>query len=374
MEAVGRLAGGVAHDFNNLLTAIAGHAEMLLADHGGSEQTREDIEEVLRAVDRASALTRQLLAFSRRQVLQPRLLDLNQVVTDIGRLLRRLIGEDVQLETELSADVPRVRGDRGQMEQVLMNLVVNARDALPAGGTVTISTGIRDIDADALEIHRGVTPGTYSELVVGDNGTGMDEALLPRIFEPFFTTKEQGKGTGLGLPTVYGIVTQSGGYVLVDSEPGAGSTFRVLLPHEHHDGIEAIEPTRARSVRPGHETVLLVEDESAVRRLGCRILERRGYTVIEAESGAGALQIFERMAPAISLIVTDVVMPGMSGVELARRLRLMKPSLRVLFTSGYTADEIQRHGPLDAGTGFLAKPFTPDALVGKVREILDGES
>ena len=374
MEAVGRLAGGVAHDFNNLLTAIAGHTELLLEDLGEDAEIRGDIEEVLHAVDRASALTRQLLAFSRRQVLQPKLLDVNQVISDLGRLLRRLIGPDVRLDTVLDPEVGRVRADRGQIEQVLMNLLVNARDALPQGGVVELRTMVLAVSEDSAEHRQGVMPGLYVEVAVADNGVGMSETLLSRIFEPFFTTKEQGKGTGLGLPTVFGIVSQSGGHVLVESEPAAGSTFRVLLPRVEDTVEEETQEAVVSQDSGGSETVLLVEDEAAVRRLGCRILERRGYTVVEAESGAAALRLFERLAPGIAMLVTDVVMPEMSGSELARRLRAMKPSLPVLFTSGYAADAIAQNGELGANTAFLEKPFTPDALAQKVRELLDQRS
>ena len=374
MEAVGRLAGGVAHDFNNLLTAIAGHTELLLEDLGEDAAIRGDIEEVLHAVGRASALTRQLLAFSRRQVLQPKLLDVNQVIGDLGRLLRRLIGPDVRLDTALKPDVGRVRADRGQIEQVLMNLLVNARDALPEGGIVELRTAPLEVSDDSAEYRQGVEPGSYVEIAVADNGIGMSEALVSRIFEPFFTTKEQGKGTGLGLPTVFGIVSQSGGHVLVESEPDAGSTFRVLLPRVDDGFDEETGEVIVDQDTGGSETVLLVEDEAAVRRLGCRILERRGYNVVEAESGAAAVRLFERLAPGIDVLVTDVVMPEMSGSELARRLRAMKPSLPVLFISGYTADAIAQNGELGAGTAFLEKPFTPDALTQKVRDLLDQQS
>ncbi|HEX2168034.1 MAG TPA: PAS domain S-box protein [Longimicrobiales bacterium] len=371
MEAVGRLAGGVAHDFNNLLTAIAGHTELLLEDLGEDDAIRSDIEEILRAVDRASNLTRQLLAFSRRQVLQPRLLDVNQVITDLGTLLRRLIGEDVTLSVSLDSGLPTIRADRGQIEQVVMNLIVNARDALPHGGEVRLATKALEVEDDSLEHRRGVSPGTYIQIAVSDNGVGMDEAVMTRIFEPFFTTKEQGKGTGLGLPTAHGIVSQSGGRILADSELGSGSTFRVLLPKAAGVVEDEVPDAAIQKDASGTETVLLVEDEHAVRRLGCRILERKGYNVVEADSGSAAIRLFEHMAPVITLLVTDVVMPGMSGSELARRLRDMKPTLRVLFTSGYTADAIERHGGFEPGTAFLEKPFTPDALARKVREVLD---
>jgi PAS domain S-box-containing protein len=370
MEAVGRLAGGVAHDFNNLLTAIAGHTELLREELRGRPEVRNDIEEILRAVDRASTLTRQLLAFSRKQVLQPKVLDVNQIVFDLVRMLRRLVGTDVQLVSNPGAGVPPIRADRGQIEQVIVNLVVNARDALPHGGTIELSTSAVIVTAGTVEATRGVPPGSYTEVTVRDDGIGMDEALMSRIFEPFFTTKEQGTGTGIGLAAVYGIVTQTGGRTLVDSTPGAGSTFRVLLPQDG-DALPAHQVPAGTKGSGGSELVLLVEDEAAVRRLGRRILERKGYQVVEAESGEAAMRMFERMAPEIALLVSDVVMPGMSGGELARRLRIIKPSLRILFTSGYAADAIAQHGGLEAGTAFLEKPFTPDALAQKVRDVLD---
>jgi two-component system, cell cycle sensor histidine kinase and response regulator CckA len=371
MEAVGRLAGGIAHDFNNLLTAIAGHTELLLEDLGEDDGIRSDIEEVMRAVDRASTLTRQLLAFSRRQVLQPRLLDVNQVISDLGRLLHRLIGEDVSLQTSYDPDIGRIRADQGQVEQVVMNLVVNARDALPGGGVIEIRTSSVHVGEDSPEHRRGARPGDYAAIVVHDDGVGMDEAVLSRIFEPFFTTKEQGKGTGLGLPTAYGIVSQSGGCILVDSTLGIGSTFRVLFPEENGTPEEKPQVPAASEDNSGSEMILLVEDEVAVRRLGVRILERRGYNVLEAASGQEAVRLFEQMAPQIDMLVTDVVMPEMGGTELARRLRAMKPSLRVLFTSGYTADAIAHDGGLEDGTAFLEKPFTPEVLAQKVRDVLD---
>jgi two-component system cell cycle sensor histidine kinase/response regulator CckA len=371
MEAVGRLAGGVAHEFNNLLTAIAGHAAML-RDQPGSETANDDIDAVLDAVARASALTRQLLAFSRRQVLQPKLLDVNHIVTEMGRMLRGLIGESIELVTDLDPRTPLIRADRGQIEQVVLNLVVNARDATSGAGTIELCTLASDVVPDSPDEARGIRPGEYAEIRVRDDGHGMEPELLSRIFEPFFTTREQGQGTGLGLPTVYGIVTQSGGRIIVDSEPGTGSTFRVLIPAAGAaPSPTSVEPAGAAA---GGETVLLVEDEAAVRRLGRRILERRGYTVLEAESGPAAIQIFERRAPDIALLVSDVIMPGMSGGELARQLRAMKPSLRVLFTSGYTADAIAQHGVLEEGTAFLEKPFTPEVLAQKVGEVLRGES
>jgi len=370
MEAVGRLAGGVAHDFNNLLTAITGHTELLRDELRGRPEVRNDIEEILRAVDRASTLTRQLLAFSRKQVLQPKVLDVNQIVIDLGRMLRRLVGTDVQLVSSPGAVVPPIRADRGQIEHVIVNLVVNARDALPDGGTIELSTSAVIVTPGAVEATRGVPPGSYTEVTVRDDGIGMDQDLMSRIFEPFFTTKEQGTGMGIGLAAVYGIVTQTGGRILVDSVPGAGSTFRVLLP-QNGDALPADQAPAGMKGSGGSELVLLVEDEAAVRRLGRRILERKGYQVVEADSGEAAMRMFERMAPDIALLVSDVVMPGMSGGELARRLRIIKPSLRILFTSGYAADAIAQHGGLEAGTAFLEKPFTPDALAQKVRDVLD---
>jgi signal transduction histidine kinase/ActR/RegA family two-component response regulator len=367
MEAVGRLAGGVAHDFNNLLTVIKGNTELAL-DLAQEEAQREELEEVQRAAERASALTRQLLAFSRKQILQPRLLSLNEVVVELGRLLRRTVGEDVALRIDLEPSLGKVRADRGQVEQVLLNLVVNARDAMPQGGELRIGT--RDVGAEEVRWHAEAERIPYVMLEVRDTGMGMEPGVLERIFEPFFTTKEQGKGTGLGLSTVYGIVTQSGGYVRVESAVGAGSRFAVYLPRVE-EVAEVKEPEARVAGTGGSETVLLTEDEDAVRLLAKRVLTRSGYRVLAARGGAEALELAEQHEGEIHLLLTDVVMPGMSGRELAQRLLPLRPGIRLLFTSGYTEDAIVRHGVSGQETAFLPKPFAPASLAQKVREVLD---
>jgi PAS domain S-box-containing protein len=369
MEAVGQLAGGVAHDFNNLLTVISGYSEMILATlpAGG---IREQIEEIYKAGQRAALLTRQLLAFSRKQVLEPKVLDLNMVVEESSRMLRRLIGEDITLTTVLSSTLNAVKVDPGQIEQVIMNLVVNARDAMPQGGRVTIETANVDLDESYSNMHTDVMPGKYVLLAVSDNGCGMDEVTKARAFEPFFTTKGVGQGTGLGLATVYGVVKQSGGHVSVYSETGHGTTIKIYLPvvldlvptgHSIHGLQEAAQ---------GTETVLLVEDEDAVRGLSRMALQMYGYTVIEVPSADEAIRIAKEYPGPMHLLVTDVVMPRMSGRQLAEALRLVR-ALPVLFLSGYTDDAVVRHGILEAEVDFLQKPFTPIALANKVRQILD---
>ncbi|HEX6913100.1 MAG TPA: PAS domain S-box protein, partial [Longimicrobium sp.] len=335
MEAVGRLAGGVAHDFNNLLTAIRGNAELLLADIPPESQSREDVEEIRRAADRAAALTRQLLAFSRRQVLQPRLLDLNQSVAEMNRMLRRLLGEDVELATQLDPHLRRVRADPAQVEQVILNLAVNARDAMPTGGVVMVCTSNMELGEELRRRYAYVVPGQYVLLEVGDTGHGMDRETLEMAFEPFFTTKPTGKGTGLGLSMVYGIVKQSGGYVWIDSEPGRGTRVRVYLPvargaAEEEDDPLPLPPPRTR----GRGTVLLVEDEETVRRVAERVLSRAGYTVLTAGEGAEAMALSRQHPGIIHVLVTDLVMPRMSGSDLAQRLMAERPGIRVLFMSG----------------------------------------
>jgi two-component system, cell cycle sensor histidine kinase and response regulator CckA len=371
MEAIGRLAGGIAHDFNNLLTAIKGHTELLLADEPQGSAARDDLDEIRRSSERAAELTRQLLAFSRRQVLQPRPLNLNHVVRGMEGMLRRLLGDDVVLRTQLAPALGTVRADRGQLEQVLMNLAVNARDAMPDGGTLSLDTADATLDREYASRHPAITPGEYVALIVTDSGCGMDAETRARIFEPFFTTKEPGKGTGLGLSTVYGIVNQSGGHIWVYSEPGRGSTFKIYLPRVAD--VVAAEPVPA--VQPasgeGRETVLVVEDEPAIRALVRKVLQRKGYTVLEAGNGREALRIAELYEDPIHLLFTDVVMPGMSGRALAERLLTSRPRIAVLYTSGYTEDTIVHQGVLDEGIEFLEKPFTPDALARRVREILD---
>jgi PAS domain S-box-containing protein len=372
MEAVGRLAGGVAHDFNNILTAIGGYTDLLLADLPLDDPRREDVDEIHRAADRAAALTQQLLAFSRRQVLQPKVIDLNALVSNVEKLLRRLLGEDVLLATALAGDVGRVRADPGQLEQVIVNLAVNARDAMPTGGRLTIETSNVDLDAAYAAEHRSVVPGPYVVIAVSDTGTGMSADVQSHMFEPFFTTKEVGKGTGLGLATAYGIVKQSGGSIWVYSELGHGTTIKVYLPRvdEPAEPLGSSAPVDATSLR-GTETILLVEDEPSVRAVARQILARQGYVILEAPDGQTALAMVDGGGPSVDLVLTDVVMPGMSGRGLADQLATRCPGLRVLFMSGYTDDAIVRHGMLEPGLAYLQKPFRPDALVRKVREVLN---
>jgi signal transduction histidine kinase/ActR/RegA family two-component response regulator len=370
MDAIGRLAGGVAHDFNNLLTVILGRTDILLHPLKPEDPMRRGIELIQRTAGRAADLTRQLLAFSRKQVLEPVVLDLSAVTTDMKDMLGRLIGEDIALLTTPTPGLGRVKADRGQVEQVVMNLAVNARDAMPQGGRLILETANVDLDDEYVRRHVGARPGPHVMLAVSDTGTGIPREIQAQIFEPFFTTKEQGKGTGLGLATVYGIVKQSGGYIEVDSEPRQGTTFRIYLPR-----LEAAV-TVDRSVRPaaaagGTETILLVEDEEGVRELARDILRASGYTVLEARNGAEALLLCERHQGPLDMLLTDVVMPRMSGRELAERLAPLRPELSVLYMSGYTDDAVIRHGVLAAGTAFLQKPFTPAALVLRVRETLD---
>jgi two-component system cell cycle sensor histidine kinase/response regulator CckA len=371
MDAIGRLAGGVAHDFNNLLTVILGRTDMLLHPLPPEDPTRRGIELIRRTAGRAADLTRQLLAFSRKQVLEAVVLDLNAVTTDMKDMVGRLIGEDISLVTTPTPGLGRVKADRGQIEQVVMNLAVNARDAMPRGGHLILETENVDLDAEYVRRHMGARPGAHVMLSVSDSGVGIPREVLPHIFEPFFTTKEQGKGTGLGLATVYGIVKQSGGYVEVDSAPDRGTTFRIYLPR-----VDVAAPALERSSRPsaaagGTETVLLVEDEEGVRELARDILRASGYTIIEARNGSEALLLSERHQGPLDLLLTDVVMPRMSGRELAERLAPLRPSMSVLYMSGYTDGAVIRHGVLGADTAFLQKPFTPATLVQRVRETLD---
>jgi signal transduction histidine kinase/CheY-like chemotaxis protein len=371
MDAIGRLAGGVAHDFNNLLTVILGRTEMLLQPLPPEHPMRRGIELIQRTAGRAADLTRQLLAFGRKQVLEATVLDLNAVAADMRDMLGRLIGEDIALVTSPSPELGRVKADRGQIEQVMMNLAVNARDAMPQGGHLIIETENVDLDAEYVRRHVGARPGPHVMLAVSDSGVGIPREIQRHIFEPFFTTKEPGKGTGLGLATVYGIVKQSGGYIECDSEPGRGTTFRIYLSR-----VDVPAPAVERLGRPadaagGTETILLVEDEESVRELARDILRAIGYTVIEARNGVEALLLSERHQGPLDLLLTDVVMPRMSGRELADRLTLLRPDLSVLYMSGYTDDAVIRHGVLGAGTAFLQKPFTPAILVGRVRETLD---
>jgi two-component system cell cycle sensor histidine kinase/response regulator CckA len=373
MEAVGELAGGVAHDFNNLLTAMLVYATFVIDTFGPEDLRRADMEEVVKAGERAAALTRQLLAFSRKQVLKPTALDLNSLVTGMQQMLSRLIGEHVELVPLLAPDLGFVRADRGQLEQVLMNLVVNARDAMPSGGRVGVATA--NVDLDASWSHDTViSPGSYVMLAVSDNGSGMDEGTKRRLFEPFFTTKEQGQGTGLGLATVYGIVKQSGGYIWVYSEPGKGATFKVYLPRVDRDAEVAKRVLSANDMTVGTETVLVVEDDAAVRALTRTILERAGYRVLDAPAPSEAEALFDQHRDLISLLVTDVIMPGSSGPKLFERLARQRPGLKVLYVSGYTDDTIVHQGQLDPGIEFLEKPFTANALKLRVREVLDRQT
>ena len=369
IESIGRLAGGVAHDFNNLLTAINGYADLMLEDLAEDHRWRGAVTEIRRAGERAADLTGQLLAFSRRQLLQPRVLDLNVLVTDSTKMLKRLLGEDIEVITSLDPTLGHVTADAGQLHQIILNLAVNARDAMPRGGQLTIET--QNVVLDEEQLHLSLPPGAYVMLAVSDNGSGMDQETLSRIFDPFFTTKESTKGTGLGLSTVYGIVKQSGGSIFVYSEPGRGTTFKIYLPRSDKAVNATTEPRVEVDTLRGSETVLVVEDEEAVRKLIEQALRKYGYRVIEATNGAEALRVCENHDPPIRLMVTDVVMPGMSGRELAARVREQLPDLRVLYMSGYTDDTVIRHGLLDASMFFLQKPFTPSALARKVRETLD---
>jgi PAS domain S-box-containing protein len=370
MEAVGRLAGGVAHDFNNLLTAIIGYSDLSLRRLKPGDALQRNIEEIKRAAGRAADLTHQLLAFSRRQVLQPRVLDLNAVITEIEKMLRRLIGEDIELLYELNTSLGRVKADPGQLEQVLLNLVINARDAMPGGGKLTIQTANTHLDKEYAGQHVAVVPGPYVMLAVSDNGSGMDEATRAQIFEPFFTTKEQGKGTGLGLATVYGIVKQSHGNIWVYSEVGQGTTFKIYLPRVD-DEAEHLRPAeRVGSLTQGTETILLVEDDQMVRGIASTILRQAGYTVLEAGDGESAVRTCRQHEGTIHMVLTDVVMPRMSGRAVADQLMELRPGLGVLFMSGYTEEAIVNHGVLHEGVNFLEKPFTPDTLTRKVREVL----
>ena len=371
MEAVGQLAGGIAHDFNNLLTAILGSTQLLLQATPPGDVRREDVEEIRNAGLRAAELTRQLLAFSRRQVLAPKVLELNAVVANMDKMLRRLIGDDVELGTALHAEAGAVNADPGQLEQVLLNLVVNARDAMPGGGRVLIETTRLLLRDELVERRHRLPPGDYVCLAVTDSGLGMDEATQAHLFEPFFTTKEVGKGTGLGLATVYGIVKQSGGYIWVYSEPGRGTTVKVYLPRVPGAAEPPLPAPEPPALRGGHETVLLVEDAAPVRTLARRSLEACGYRVLDAADGRSAIELSARHAGEIAVLVTDVVMPGMSGRELAERLAPARPAMKVLYTSGYTDDAMVRQGVLNAGVAFLQKPFVPDSLARKVREVLD---
>jgi PAS domain S-box-containing protein len=371
MEAVGQLAGGVAHDFNNLLTVVTSYSAMLLADLPEDDAARPDIREISEAAERAAALTRQLLAFSRRQVLEPRALDLNTVVSGLEKMLARLLPDNVRLATTLAPDLAEVYADPGQVEQVIVNLAVNARDAMPDGGSLTIQTTEAELDETYCRTHADVSPGAYVMLAVTDDGIGIDAQTQARIFEPFFTTKDVGKGTGLGLSTVYGITKQSGGHVAVYSEPGIGTTFKVYLPRAQASAKLHPHALHGGQILGGIESVLLVEDDAQVRATASRILRRYGYAVIEASSGPEALQLCTDQKPHVDVILTDMVMPSMSGRELASRIRNHYPNAAVAFMSGYTEDTLLRQGGAEPGTVFIHKPFTPHTLTDKLREALD---
>ena len=372
MEAIGSLAGGVAHDFNNLLSVILSYTGFAIEGVREGDPMRDDLLEVKKAGERAAVLTRQLLAFSRKQILQPVPLDLNEIVAGIEKMLRRILGEDIDLLLKLTPDIGLTLADPGQIEQVLMNLVVNARDAMPEGGKLTIETSTVEIDEEYAARHVAVKPGPYVQLTVTDTGYGMDQQTKARLFEPFFTTKEKGKGTGLGLSTVYGIVTQSGGKIWVYSELGQGTTFKIYLPHE-------LSATKATPIKPptvprrltGTETILVVEDEEALCQVAKRALDAAGYTVLTARDGKEAILTCAEHVGDIQLLLTDVVMPGMSGRALVQEVLKTRPTLKILYMSGYTDDAIVHHGVLDTGTHFLAKPFTAADLTRKVREVLD---
>jgi PAS domain S-box-containing protein len=370
MEAVGRLAGGVAHDFNNMLTVIAGYNRMILDELSTIDPLRGYAEEVHKAAERATALTNQLLAFSHRQIMQSRVVNLNTVIAQTENMLRRLIGEDVELVMRLAADSGNIRTDPHHIEQAIVNLAVNARDAMPHGGRITIETSNTRIDEAYAKTHMGVQPGEFVMIALSDTGHGMDSATRQKIFEPFFTTKPRGKGTGLGLATVYGMVKQSGGDIWVYSEPGQGTTFKLYFPRSNEPVSPLAVEEPARVLPDTAETLLLVEDEAQVRELEVTMLRQLGYHVLAAANGEEALEASRTFSGEISLLVTDVVMPNMSGRQVAEALLTCRPGLRVLFLSGYTENTISHHGVLDASVDFLTKPFTREVLARRVREIL----
>lgn len=369
MEAVGRLAGGVAHDFNNMLTVISGYNRMILDELSALDPLRGYAEEILKAADRAGALTNQLLAFSRRQIMKPRVMNVNTVIAQTEKMLRRLIGEDIEVKFGLDADTGNIKADPGHVEQAIVNLAVNARDAMPLGGRLTIETANAHLDETYAKTHMGVTPGDFVMIAVSDTGVGMDAETKRRIFEPFFTTKEKGKGTGLGLATVYGIVKQTGGDIWVYSEPGRGTTFKLYFPRvkEAASGTAAEEEEQSQGAV---ETILLVEDEQAVRELTVKMLQRLGYRVLVAASGAEAIEISGTHPGHIGLLLTDVVMPNMSGRQLADELVKTRPDMKVLYLSGYTENTVVHHGVLDVGVEFLPKPFSREVLAKKIRQVL----
>jgi len=372
MEGIGRLAGGIAHDFNNLMTVVMGYCEMARGKLEGHAEALRDIDEVAKAGKRATDLTRQLLAFSRKQILNPQVLDLNQTAANLEKMLQRILREDIELVFRAHPDIRKVKADRSQIEQVIMNLTVNARDSMPAGGKLTIETSNVDFDEEDANRHPMAEPGSYVMLAVSDSGVGMDEKTLKHIFEPFFTTKKGTKGTGLGLSTVYGIVEQSGGHIEVHSEPDKGTTFEIYLPATRDEKTAERPGPRPRKPSRGSETLLVVEDDAAVRAVVIAMLEGSGYTILEARNGAEAREISGKEGRVIHLLLSDVVMPGMSGHELARQIEKRHPGIKVLFMSGYTDDAIQQRGVSDPDTAFIGKPFTQAELTRKIRNVLDG--
>jgi two-component system cell cycle sensor histidine kinase/response regulator CckA len=375
MEVIGHLASGVAHDFNNILAVIVGYSDLMMQDLGPDHPLRKHVEEIRHATERAAGLTRQLLVFSRRQTVQPVVLDLNDVVKDLNKMLRRLIDENIELTMVPGKQTGRVKADSGYVGQVLMNLVVNARDAMPKGGKLTIATNNVTLDENYARTHTGAIPGDYVMLSVSDTGTGMTDAVKAHLFEPFFTTKPKGKGTGLGLATCRTIVQQSGGHIGVYSEVGKGTTFKIYFPRVEQPMDRSTKPGETSPLPRGTETLLLVEDEPSVRHLTCRILESQGYNVLRANNGQDALHVArEHKGSPIRLVVTDVIMPLMGGKVMAEWLKTTYPDLKILFTSGYTDDAIAQHGVLETGVEFLSKPYTPAMLARKVREMLDNES
>lgn len=371
LESIGLLAGGIAHDFNNMLTAINGYSDLTLRRLKADDPLRRNLEEIKKAGLRSAALTQQLLAFSRRQVLQPVVLNLNVIISDTIKMLQRLIGEDIQLTTTLNPQVGQVKVDPGQFSQIVMNLAVNARDAMPQGGKLIIETANIFLDSVYTAQHVGVLPGAYVMFSICDTGAGMSDEIKQHVFEPFFTTKKAGQGTGLGLATVYGIVKQSGGYIEVYSDEGVGTTFKIYLPRVAEQSGATTAKTASAEMSRGTETILVVEDEDVVRNLSKDILKECGYTVIEARDGVEALELCDKGECRFDLLMTDVVMPRMGGRELVEKLSARLPEMRVLFTSGYTDDAVLRHGVIKADTNFIHKPFTPEALANKIREIFD---
>ena len=370
MEAVGRLAGGVAHDFNNILTAISGYSELLLQNLGDQNPLSQDVQEIQRAADRAATLTQQLLAFSRKQVIRPQRLDLNEVVGNMDKMLRRIIREDIDLQTILEPGLGVVIADQGQIEQVILNLVVNARDAMPQGGKLTLETANVDLDENYVQRHAQARPGPYVLIAVSDTGIGLDREIQEHLFEPFFTTKKPGQGTGLGLSMVYAIVNQGGGFIGVYSEPGQGTAFKIYLPRLARTTVPAMAPLISTAEKVASETILLAEDEELVRRVTSRILAGSGYTVLEAGNGPEALKISAQHQAPIHLLLTDVLMPEMSGPQLAAALTHLRPETKVIFMSGHTENAIVHHGVLESGIAFLQKPFRRETLLQKVRDVL----